>query len=244
MEDLIFIILRHVSQPQHNQLYIECYNRVRKLYANKIYIIDDNSNKEILVNHDMSNVEIIQSEFPGKGEILPYYYMYHKKLGKKAIILQDSMFIHKKIDTESVEDYKFLWSFDSNRHKRDYIEQFNSYTFKLDSFEDLYDIFCEDYWHGCFGSTMIITLDFLVGLQERTKFLDSIANIVSREHRCMFERLIAVLCYYVKPKTKEEISLMGDIFNQVYPWGTPYGEYLKNRDRYDNVPIFKVCNAR
>jgi hypothetical protein len=192
----------------------------------------------------MSNVEIIQSEFPGKGEILPYYYMYHKKLGKKAVILQDSMFVHKKIDTDSVEDYKFLWYFENNCHKREYLEIFNKYIYNLDTFEDLNDIFFEDYWHGCFGSTMIITHEFLVSLQERTQFLDAITDIVSRDHRCMFERLIAVICYYVKPKTKEEVSLLGNIFKQIYPWGTAYGEYLKNKDLYDNIYIFKVWNTR
>jgi hypothetical protein len=192
----------------------------------------------------MSNVEIIQSEFPGKGEILPYYYMYHKKLGKKAVILQDSMFIHQKIDTDSVEDYKFLWYFNNNRHKKDYIELFNKYIYNLDIFEDLNDIFCESYWHGCFGSTMIITLDFLSSLEEKTKFLGKITDIVSRDHRCMFERLIAVLCYYLKPKSMEEVSVMGDIFNQVYPWGTPYETYLINNANYNDVAIFKVWNAR
>ena len=45
-----FIILRHVSNPNHNKLWIENYSSIRKLYKNKkIIIIDDNNNYNIIV---------------------------------------------------------------------------------------------------------------------------------------------------------------------------------------------------
>lgn len=70
-EDLIFIITRCVRKEEHNRLFKECYKCIRNHYDNPIYIIDDNSDQKVLEDYPMSGVEIIQSEFPGAGEILP-----------------------------------------------------------------------------------------------------------------------------------------------------------------------------
>jgi hypothetical protein len=91
---------------------------------------------------------------------------------------------------------------------------------------------------------MIITAEFLVTLQEKTRFLDVITDIVSREHRCMLERFIAVVCYFTLPKETKHLTVMGDIFDQVYTWKTPYKEYIRNKGKYTGVKLFKVWNDR
>lgn len=237
MDDLIFIMTRCVRSPEHNRLYIECYKCIRAFYTCPIYIIDDKSDRDVLIEHDMSGVTIIQSEFPGAGELLPYYYMYHKKLGKKAVILHDSMFIQKPLDLDII-DYKFLWHFPPTADTASIKDLFTTSAIKLNKFDVLYDIFYDYQWNGCFGSCMIITLDFLNKMQETTQFLSIIPDIVSRIHRCMLERFISVVCYSIHPKHE---SLLGSIFRQFYPWGITYEEYKSNK--LDNA-IVKVWNSR
>ena len=76
-----FIMLRHVKFKATNEYLIESYNCLRRFYPNNhIMIIDDNSNYDY-ISYDSNNVyiyncEIVQSEFPKRGEILGYYYLY------------------------------------------------------------------------------------------------------------------------------------------------------------------------
>ena len=44
MDDISFIILRHVGSPKDNIYWNICYDKIRNIYKNEhIYIIDDNS---------------------------------------------------------------------------------------------------------------------------------------------------------------------------------------------------------
>jgi len=230
-EDLIFIITRCVRKEEHNRLFKECYKCIRKHYENPIYIIDDNSDQKVLEDYPMYGVEIIQSEFPGSGEILPYYYMYHRKLGKKAIILQDSMFIQCKLEINDVKDYKFLWHFNSRNSILEVGEKLRAVVMSIETrsqtlYEGIYDTLMEHKWHGCFGSCMIITLDFLNELQEKTRMLDLLGEIKVRSDRCMLERLIGIYTHYIINKDVKDVSLLGSIFQQSYNFGLTYDEYV------------------
>ena len=110
-----FIIIRYVNSEETNLYWQECYNCIRKYYTNNIIIIDDNSNS-IYVKNDIEliNCNIIQSEFPKRGELLPYYYFHKYHFFEKAIILHDSTFIQNTINIENSNSIKFLWSFEHN----------------------------------------------------------------------------------------------------------------------------------
>jgi hypothetical protein len=193
----------------------------------------------------MSGVNIIHSDFPGSGEILPYYYLYHRKLGKKAVILHDSMFIQKPIPLESVNDYKFLWNFKCPIQIDDVEENFHNAVFKLEKRDELYDIFHDfNTWYGCFGASMVITLDFIYKLQENTQFLNILPDINTRKRRSMFERFIGIVCHYTLPKELEELSYMNSIFQQPNEWGTEYEEYLGIKDVFKDVMVVKVWSGR
>ena len=73
-----FIITRHVNSAKTNYYWNECIFRIRHFYPTKeIIVIDDNSNEEFLKQfHAFDNVKFIKSEYPGAGELLPYYYLY------------------------------------------------------------------------------------------------------------------------------------------------------------------------
>ena len=100
MKDFGFIILRCVLHPDQDTFWFNCYNTIRKYYNDiSIIIIDDNSTKDFLKNDNKinsNNTTIIFSTFlKGRGEILPYYYLYNDKFFKKTVIIHDSTFINK-----------------------------------------------------------------------------------------------------------------------------------------------------
>ena len=79
MNNYGFIITRHVNSELTNKYWNNCVKCIRRFYPyRKIVIIDDNSNKDFVKSfYNFDNVEIIESKFPGRGELLPYYY-FHK----------------------------------------------------------------------------------------------------------------------------------------------------------------------
>ena len=115
MDDKGFIILRHVNNDITNNYWIHCYNCIRKFYENDlIVIIDDNSDYNFITTHTLKNTIIINSEYKGRGELLPYIYYLRYNFFNKAIIIHDSVFINSYIDF-SIDNYKFLWEFKNHK---------------------------------------------------------------------------------------------------------------------------------
>ena len=115
MSSFGFIITRHVNSCVTNKYWNKSVKLLRTFYPNcKIVIIDDNSNQQFVnAEHDYTNVQIIQSEFPGRGELLPYYYYIKHKFFDNAVILHDSVFIHKRVNFEKLIGIRVMpiWHF-------------------------------------------------------------------------------------------------------------------------------------
>jgi len=118
MNDFGFIITRCVNSEKTNRYWNHSVKILRFFYpTKKIVIIDDNSDTNFLkADFDYSNVEIIQSEFPGRGELLPYYYFIKNKFFENAVIIHDSVFFHKRINFEVLNGTNVLplWYFDGD----------------------------------------------------------------------------------------------------------------------------------
>ena len=227
-----FIMLRHVNSENTNKYWIHCYKCIRKYYPeNKILIIDDNSNNNFITIEKLYKTLIIHTEYPQRGELLPYYYYLQHKLFDTAIIIHDSVFINKHIDM-NVNEYKILWGF---RHNWD---QIKDETRMINIFNDLeLKHFYENkhLWTGCFGSMSIITHDYLVFINDKyniSKLLDCVLN---RYNRMSFERVIACL---LQINGKKE-TLLGDIHNYC-KWGIRFNE----KDEYQHLPLIKVHTGR
>ena len=120
-----FIITRHVICESTNQYWLYSVKQIRKFYPkNAILIIDDKSNYEYvkitnncLTQEDLKMCKIIQSEFLGAGECLPFYYFYKYKPFKTAVIIHDSVFLHSRINFESLNGVNVipLWFFYSDK---------------------------------------------------------------------------------------------------------------------------------
>lgn len=228
-----FIILRHVTNSVTNSYWMRCYDCIRKLYPeNDIVIIDDNSNTSYITDKELYKTTVINSEFPGRGELLPYYYYTQNKLFGTAVILHDSVFVQEYIDF-TVDTYKIIWTFEE--HKWDDIQ---NETRILQVFNDAeLNAFHADKnrWKGCFGAMSIIKHDYLMYINSKYEFSKLLHVITRRDDRCSFERVIA--CMLQREHVTE--PLLGDIYAYC-PWAIKIDE----ADKYMDKPLLKVWTGR
>ena len=232
MNSLGFIILRHVNNKQTNRLWTHCYDCIRKFYPeNNIVIIDDNSNYNFITNKQLYKTSIINSEFPQRGELLPYYYYSKIKFFDTAVILHDSVFINKIIDT-SVDNYKFIWEFEHNWDQPD--DELNMLLL-FDNIDLIKFYLDKSLWKGCFGAMSIITFDFLQHINNKYNLSILLNSVLTRYNRCSFERVIA--CLLQKEYKKE--TLLGNI-HQYIKWNISFEQI----DNYHFLPLIKVWSGR
>ena len=245
-QEVGFIVTRCVRKAEQNMLYRECYESIRKFHPGlKIIFIDDNSNKEVLEEFPMENVEIIQSEYPAAGEYLPYWYLLQRKMFKKAIILQDSMILNRGISYEGVDDFKFIFEFTPDRQELDEVTALINSSSKPSELRSLYDT---NNWVGCWGSTMVITSDFLQKVEETLQISAWSRIINTRSMRMGLERGIALACIYTRGGNADN-SLFGSIYD-TQTWKDPelnskhsLDMYMKDKTRIKD-PIIKIWNGR
>ena len=228
-----FILTRCVKNDTHAKLWIECYNHIRQFYPeNHIMIIDDNSVQELITTKELYKCEIVNSEFPGRGEFLPYYYFHKLRPFEKAIIIHDGVFIKEFIDFDKVQDVMFLWDF---THDWDNTSLETSIIQRIDSTGKLLDLYNQKHiWPGCYGGMSILTWDFLDTI---FKYLVNLGPCIkTRNDRMAFERLFACIC---APETS--VSAM---FGDIHEWGRfiSWSEYEEYTGKFQ--PIVKVQSSR
>jgi hypothetical protein len=213
------------------------YESIRHYYPeNAIMIIDDNSKYEFINPDDessLTNTFIVKSEYPGRGELLPYIYYHNHNFCDIAVFIHDSVFINSPIEL-SCRTYKFLWNFteqcairDTNENNIKFLSVFND--------DELIDFYNSECWHGCFGAMAIIRHSFLEKIYETYDLLKLTNVINNRSHRHAFERVIA--CIFQKKEPAE--CLLGHIWKYCKWGGT-----LKNIKMYSHLPIIKVWTGR
>jgi hypothetical protein len=174
---------------------------------------------------------VIQSQYPGRGELLPYYYYLHHRVFDTAVILHDSVFIHQRIDT-TVDTYAFLWEFE---HGSDQIEDERAMIYLLNDPElsEFYEN--KDLWKGCFGAMTIIRHDFLSLVYRKYNMRELLNCILNRYNRCSFERILACILQKEGPKK----TLFGNI-HEYCPWGIQFDQ----KDAYAHLPVTKIWTGR
>jgi hypothetical protein len=257
MNNYTFVILRHVTKQLNNsdEIWKECYKSIRLFYNNKIIIIDNNSDYNIIKNDiELKNCEIINSSAFNSRLFSPFYELLNIDF-ERAIIIHDGVIFKKFVDFSKFEEVKFIWNF--NMKQYDDINLIEGQLSVLKNNNILFDIFRKKYFVGCMGCCLAITKPFLMKLEEKYK-ISSLKNIIKNQQDAIaFERTISVLCFSEKPNLINDISFEGEIKHMI--WGYSYLDFINNKKYFQqkewdtnknvvidisNKSIIKIFGAR
>jgi hypothetical protein len=254
MDNFGFIITRHVNSVKTNNYWNHSVKLIRTLYPyKKIVIIDDNSNYDyVKAEFNYNNLEIIQSEFPGRGELLPYYYFLKYKFFKNAVIIHDSIFFHSHIRFDKLNGINVLplWYFHSDKENVENTKRIarnlknNSLIYnKLDNNLNILGI-SSDKWYGCFGVQSYINLNFLQYIENKYGISNLISAVTCRADRCCLERIFGIIFFNESPNLFKRKSLLGNIM-KYQTWGYTYDQYMSNMKK-GSIPanVVKIWTGR
>jgi hypothetical protein len=250
-----FIISRHVNSEKTNLYWNTCITCLRRVYPLKpIVVIDDNSDINFVkqIHSYTDNITIVKSEFPKRGELLPFYYFLRDKYFENAIIIHDSVFFRKRISFEKLiaNNIKVMpiWNFlKDTLNQRDflntikYMRNKNEIMKMIDTSVDMRLIRQRrnsTEWFGCFGVQCFINYNFLNHLQAKYNICGLLFTIKSREDRMILERLFGILFFLEYPMMQSR-ALLGNIHSYC-KWGLTYDDFLAGT----NLPIVKVWTGR
>jgi hypothetical protein len=205
-----FIITRHVRDQHTNKYWNHSIKLIRTFYPTvSIIIIDDNSDQNFVKSEfPYKNIMIINSEYPGRGELLPYIYYIEHKWFDKAIILHDSTFIHKRIKFYIKYPVVSLFHFENNDSELQHVLNIsNKLTNNAEIKHKLVNYNTGD-WNSCHGVQSIINHDFLVYINEKYSLTNLLDVIKNRNDRCALERIFGAIFFV---ETKNNTSFFGNI---------------------------------
>ena len=250
-----FIITRHVNSELTNKYWNQCVKLIRTHYPfRKIIIIDDNSNSDFVkADLEYTNIEIIQSEFPGRGELLPYYYFFKNHFFNNAVIIHDSIFFHKRISFEKLIGMNVLpiWDFEADKENigksiiiSNRLKNINEIQKKL-SFNDNILGLNHQKWYGCFGVQSFINYTFLKHIEKKYSLFNLLSVVKNREDRCTLERIFGAIFYTEDNNNLTKTrSILGNIFNY-QKWRYTFNEYENDINKQQiSKPIVKVFTGR
>ena len=243
-----FILLRHVNSRETNKYWQESFNCIRRLYPDTpVVIIDDNSAPGFVMRTDVpdavwKNVSIVQSEFPGRGELLPYYYYSLHGWFEKACIIHDSVFIQQRIPMTQ-NPYDFLWDFsiqDAPHSEENMIGLINM----LANNEGIKGVLYTPGARGCFGVMAVVTLAYVRRMDARYNLAALLDVVLTRGDRMGLERVMSCMLQSLdakkKPGRARAHSLYGDIL-EYCEWGLPFHSYLEMKSK---LPVVKIWTGR
>jgi len=254
MDSYGFIITRHVNSEKTNKYWNKCVRCIRSFYPlRKIIIIDDNSNYNFIkADLEYKNVEIIQSEFLGRGELLPYYYLFKSYFFENAVIIHDSIFFHKRINFEKLIGIKVLplWHFTSDK------ENVNNTLFISDKLRNKIEIqqklvfnnnilgLNHQKWYGCFGVQSFINYNFLKYIEKKYNLFNLLNVVKNRKDRCCLERIFGAIFCTEENNLLKQKSLLGNILNTVN-WKYSFDNYENDiKQKKISKAIVKVFTGR
>ena len=231
-----FIIITSIKTNIHlNQLH-RCICSVKKYHPNNDIIIindsDENYNLEIELKK-YEKIHIIKSLKKGSGDQQSFKVLSETNLFDKAVFIQDSMLLNKKLENiDEINSVMFLWHFTNHRvHWNNIREPTSQYNIdnNIITHTDLiahhvltyytahpnFQIFAlknlsrMDKWSGCFGSLCIIDKETLLKLNNEVNFIDKFINSTSNRDRRANETIFSLICHYVFPNIDFENSYDG-----------------------------------
>ena len=255
--DYGFIITRHVNSEKTNKYWNKCVRCIREFYPfRKIVIIDDNSNQKFVKSEaDYKNLQIITSEFPGRGELLPYYYFLKYKFFENAVIIHDSVFFHKRISFElfNAKNIQVLPFWHFNRDKENVENSLRITNYLKNSIPIQKSLTLNDVvlgmpdlkWYGIFGVQTYINYYFLKYIDDKYSICNMLKPVTCRLDRCCLERIMGCIFFTESKKLRKMKSLIGNIFNYKNAWIYTYDRYEDDVSKKNiKTPIVKVWSGR
>ena len=188
--------------------------------------------------------------------MLPYYYYLKYKWFNKAVIIHDSVFIHRRVPFEQINlPVLPLWHhiYDKeNIHNliriASSLNRSNELIKKLapnDSNISILGMPNKDSFNLVFGSQAFISLNFLELIQQKYNFTNLVNVIHNRTDRCSLERIMGLLFSMAYPQLKQKGSLFGDIIPKSKSFGYSYEQYQNDlRKKKVLYPFVKVWTGR
>jgi|LauGreDrversion4_2_1035121.scaffolds.fasta_scaffold08712_8 hypothetical protein len=257
MSNYGFIITRHVNSEKTNKYWNQTVKLIRIHYPlRQIIIIDDNSKQDLVkADFDYNNLTIIQSEYPGRGELLPYIYYLRYKWFPNAVIIHDSLFIHSKIPFEHfVMPAIPLWHHKYDKENIHNIVRIasalknNSILLnKITKKDNLIINFkpTDNTFNLCFGGQCYIKLKFLELLENKYHISNLINVIHNRTDRCSLERILGLLFCQEYQRLLTVKSMFGDIMKQPRAFSYTYDDYCNDLNNKKLIkPFVKVWTGR
>jgi len=248
-KDYGFILTRHVNSEKTNKYWNQCVKLLRANYPMKrIIIIDDNSNKDyIKADFDYKNITVVESQFPKRGELLPYIYyaQYGDRWFKNAVIIHDSLFIHKRFPFEAIKlPVMPLWHAKYDKENLQNILRIaNTLKNKSGLMKSILGTeinilgMNKDNMNLCFGCQSYINLNFLKKINEKYRLGNMIPAITCRTDRCSLERIMGLIFCLECPSVIKRPSLNGLIFNHYKSFNYYFEEYMND---FNNKKIVGV----
>ena len=254
IENNFVIIFTHHNPGNLEKYWIHNYECIRKIYPNiKIVIINDNSkvrfNKNFIINNTV-NTELVESEYPGSGELLSYYYFLKNNYNKNAIIIHDSVFIVEPLDIEENIKFQPFWYFESFHWYNKLRPIVNQILSKLNFSKELVQINNSRNYIGCFGVMSIINHEYLSYLNSKYNLFPDLLRLVNnRNLRMAFERVLPII---IKHDQYQFESMFLSIHNYTYSitlgkkkFNLKFEEYIQNKKQLEeNSEIVKVWSGR
>lgn len=253
-----FIMTRCVRSAVHNELWRENYCCLRRHFPTAPILIIDDYSDLTLVDLDFTidrHTTIMYSDLPpGKGEILPYYYFYHRRPFRKAVMLNDGMLLQSREPLWSAiqrtSDYRYLWHFDDFRDNEADEQLYLISTLKPEVQDGLRSLRLRpDEWTGCFSSASIMTWDFLAATHQTYGLLDMVPAIEGRRDRMGLERLMGLITADAKILSTafhgHRWSVFGSILEHRKTGAYSWQDYVYDKGQGGIVePMIKIWNGR
>lgn len=222
-----FIILRCVRVEADANYWITCGEAIRRLHPTEpILIIDDGSTPQLIKKMPPlleSNVSVVSSTFPNRGELLPYYYFHKLRPFARAVFVHDSVILQKPVSAVEDVGCRFLWHFPE--HQWDNPGRECALLKTLKNNEPLCALYAQNSkWVGCFGVMSIVSWAWLDALETKYSFTTTLLHFITTRHlRSALERVFAVLTF---AEGCHPDSLFGPILSQPKGFGMTYELYL------------------
>eukprot|EP00756_Hemistasia_phaeocysticola_P050199 Hpha_TRINITY_DN2488_c0_g1::TRINITY_DN2488_c0_g1_i1::g.24711::m.24711 len=248
------IQLRHVSSPEHAELWEAGYKHLRAAYPSApVVIVDDNSDAvfastmaSVTSGDALCAVVAAPRHLTGRGELLMWWCLWTFRPFSTALLLHDSMICREGVDVPAAVRAGGavpLWGFPHD-YSCPLLDTSLLSLLASDSRDSALERYVDtDKWRGCFGGAAFASLQCVERMQEEYGVLGMMQGVASRTARMSAERVLGGVLSLLREPGGDS-SCFGDIvLDYPRPWGYTWQDY-KAEGCPRVGPIMKIWAGR